>query len=73
MDEKLKKRIITFYIGGVINALLRLYVLMEGHRFLEADTVRLLTVVFLVFAVVDFYFPYAIKKKWMAENPGRTP
>jgi len=73
MDEKLKKRIITFYVGGVINALLGMYVLMEGNRFLEPDTVRLLTIVFLVFAVVDFYFPYAIKKKWMAENPSRTP
>jgi hypothetical protein len=73
MDEKLKKRIITFYIGGVINALLGLYVLMEGTKFLEPDTVRWLSVVFLVFAALDFYFPYAIKKKWMAENPGRTP
>ncbi len=72
MDERLKKRIIAFYVGGVINALLGLYVLIEGVRFLAPDTVRWLSIVFLVFAAADFYFPYAIKKKWMAENPGKN-
>ncbi len=73
MDEKLKKRIIMFYIGAVLNSLAGLYVLIEGGRFLPPDTVRWLSIVFLVFAAVDFYFPYALKKKWLAENPGRQP
>ena len=71
MDERLKKRIIAFYIGGIVNTLFGLYVFMEGHRFLPEETVRWLTLVFLVFAVVDFYFPYAIKKKWLAEQANR--
>jgi uncharacterized membrane protein len=68
MDPKLQRRIIAFYIGGIINAVLGLYVLIEGLSFLPADTARTLAIVFLVFAAVDFYFPYALKKKWLADN-----
>ncbi len=71
MDDKLKRRIIMFYIGGIINALLGLFVLIEGTSYMAADTARILVFVFLAFAVVDFYFPYALKKKWLADNAGR--
>jgi len=71
MDEKLKKRIIMFYVGGIVNALLGLYVLIEGTSFLPPDTARILAFVFLAFAVVDFYFPYALKRKWLADNAGK--
>ena len=71
MDDKLKKRIILFYIGGIVNALLGLYVLIEGASFLPSDTARILALVFLAFAAVDFYFPYMLKRKWLAENAGR--
>jgi uncharacterized membrane protein len=71
MDEKLKRRIVAFYAGGIINALLGLYVLIEGLSFLPASTVRWLAIVFLVFAAVDFYFPYALKQKWLADNAGK--
>jgi uncharacterized membrane protein len=68
MDERAKKRIIMFYVGGIINALLGLYVVIEGASFLAPDTVRMLAIIFFVFAAVDFYFPHAIKKKWLAEQ-----
>jgi uncharacterized membrane protein len=68
MDKKLQTRIMLFYIGGIINAVLGLYVLIEGLSFLPPDTARTLAIVFLVFAAVDFYFPYALKKKWLADN-----
>ena len=71
MDEKLKKRILFFNIGGVINGLLGIYVLIQGHTFLPPDTARILILVFFLFAAVDFYFPYAMKKKWQAENSQR--
>src|SRR3989304_1476358 len=71
MDEKLKRRIIMFYIGGILNALLGLYVLIEGASFLPPDTARILVLVFLAFAAVDFYFPYMLKRKWLAENAGK--
>jgi hypothetical protein len=71
MDEKLKRRMLFFYIGGVINGLIGFYVLIQGDAFLAPDTKRILVLVFLLFAALDFYFPYAMKKKWLAENTGR--
>ena len=71
MDEKLKRKIMLFYAGGIINALLGLYVLIEGLSFLPADTARTLAIIFFVFAAVDFYFPHALKKKWQADHAGR--
>ncbi len=72
MDERLKRRAVAFYVGGVINVLLGVYVLVEGSSFLPPETVRWLTIVFVVFAAVDFYFPYAMKKKWLADNAKKT-
>jgi hypothetical protein len=71
MDDKLKKRIMTFYIAGVLNALFGLYVAIEGSSFLPADTVRTMTIVFLAFTAVNFYVPYTMKKKWLADNARR--
>ena len=71
MDEKLKRKIMLFYAGGIVNALLGLYVLIEGLSFLPADTARTLAIIFFVFAAVDFYLPYSLKQKWLANNSGR--
>ena len=71
MDDKLKRRIVTFYIGGVVNALFGLYVLIEGPSFLPADTVFMLVAVFLGFTLVNFYMPYSMKKKWLADNAAK--
>lgn len=72
MDEKTKKRIIMFYVAGIINAFLGFYVLFEGSAFLGRDTARLLALFFIIFAVVDFWFPSAIKKKWLEEHARRN-
>ncbi len=53
-----------FYLAGVINAFLGLYVVIEGRAFLSADTVRWLALFFFAFAAVDFWFPSVLKKKW---------
>ena len=71
MDEKLKRKIMLFYAGGIINALLGLYVLIEGLSFLPADTARTLAIIFFVFAAVDFYLPYSLKNKWLADHAGK--
>jgi len=68
MDERLRKRIIMFYLAGIINVFLGLYVVIEGITFLPADTVHWLAMFFFVFAAVDFYFPYAIRKKWREDQ-----
>jgi uncharacterized membrane protein YfcA len=64
MDPRLKKRIMLFYMAGVINAFLGLYVVIEGRAFLPAETLRWLALFFFVFAAVDFWFPRMLKKKW---------
>jgi len=64
MDERLKKRILMFYLAGVINAFLGLYVAIEGRAFLPPETVRWLALFFFAFAAVDFWFPRVLKKKW---------
>ena len=71
MDERLKKRILMFYAAGIINAFLGLYVLFEGATFLPPETATWLTIFFLTFAAVDFYFPYAMKKKWEEDQARR--
>ncbi len=65
MNERLKKRILMFYLAGVINALLGLYVAIEGRAFLPPETVRWLALFFFAFAAVDFWFPRVLKKKWL--------
>jgi uncharacterized membrane protein len=64
VDPRLKKRIMMFYVAGVINAFLGLYVVIEGRAFLPPDTVRWLALFFFAFAAVDFWFPRMLKKKW---------
>ncbi|MEO7727424.1 MAG: hypothetical protein ABIS45_09235 [Burkholderiales bacterium] len=66
MDEKLKRKIMLFYAGGIINALLGLYILIEGAGFLPADNARTLVIFFFVFAAVDFYMPHLLKQRWLA-------
>ena len=68
MDERLRKRIIMFYLAGIINLVLGLYVLFAGSSVLPADKVMMLSLFFFAFAAVDFYFPYMMKKKWRAEQ-----
>ena len=64
MDPRLQKRITLFYLAGVINAFLGLYVVIEGRNFLPPETVRWLGLFFFAFAAVDFWFPRVLKKKW---------
>lgn len=68
VDERLRKRILAFYFAGVINLVLGVYVLIEGSAFLPRDTAQLLVLFFLGFAAVDFYFPRAMKKKWLEDQ-----
>ena len=64
MDPRLQKRIMLFYFAGVINAILGLYVVIEGRSFLPLETVRWLALFFFAFAAVDFWFPKMLKRKW---------
>lgn len=68
VDPRLKKRMLAFYFAGVVNLVLGVYVLIEGSAFLGRNTALLLALFFLAFAAVDFYFPKAMKKKWLEEQ-----
>lgn len=68
MDQRLRRRITLFNLGGAVNVALGAYVAFEGPKFLPVETVRWLAFLFFVFAVVDFYFPYMLKRKWLEEQ-----
>jgi hypothetical protein len=63
MDERVRKRIIAFYVGGAINLAVGLYLLLFGPSLLPGRQSLWLAIVFLVFAAVDFYFPAVLKKR----------
>jgi uncharacterized membrane protein len=64
VDDKLKKRITMFYIAGVVNLVIGVYVLLAGRSFLNEDQFMTVVAFFLGFAALDFYFPEMLKKKW---------
>ncbi len=64
MDEAgLKKRIYAFQFAGVLNLFLGLYVLLYGDG-VEASTRTIMLCFFFGFAVLDFWFPVHLKKKY---------
>lgn len=65
IDPRLKKRMVMFYLAGIFNAVIGVYILLEGRKFLPEGTVLLLVVFFLAFAALDFYFPRLMKRKWL--------
>lgn len=78
MDERLRKRMLAFYFAGVVNLVLGGYVLLAGGASMGQGTALLIGLFFLGFAAVDFYFPRAMKKKWLEEQarmgtPSREP
>jgi hypothetical protein len=68
MDPRLKKRMILFYLAGIFNAALGVYILLHGRQFLPQSTTLFLVIFFFGFAVVDFYFPRLMKKRWLEER-----
>lgn len=68
MDERLRKRMLAFYFAGVVNLVIGVYVLVAGAGFLGQGTALLVALFFLGFAAVDFYFPSAMKKRWLEEQ-----
>ena len=63
MDDRLKKRIYTFYFAGALNLVLGGWVLVYGGD-LEQGTRTVMMLFFFGFAAVDFWFPQQLKKKY---------
>jgi len=68
VDARLRKRMYAFYFAGVVNLLLGLYVLFAGAAYMGQGTALLVALFFLAFAAVDFYFPWAMKKRWLEDR-----
>jgi hypothetical protein len=56
---------LAFYFAGVVNLVIGLYVLVAGGAHMGQGTALLIGLFFVGFAAVDFYFPRAMKKKWL--------
>ena len=68
----LQRRIALFYLLGVLNAFLGLYVLIEEVPSVPRTKALWIAAFFLVFAAVNFWFPYAMVRKWRAEQEQRA-
>lgn len=59
---------LAFYFAGVVNLVIGLYVLVAGGAHMGQGTALLIGLFFVGFAAVDFYFPRAMKKKWLEDQ-----
>ena len=68
MDEtKLKKRIYAFQFAGIMNLFLGGYVLLYGGH-VEPGTRNVMLFFFFGFAILDFWFPTHLKKKFAEQQ-----
>lgn len=65
--DKLKKRIYAFYFAGTINLFLGCYVLLYGGG-VEPSTRNIMLLFFFGFTILDFWFPYHLKKKFIEQQ-----
>lgn len=68
MDDRLRRRILAFYFAGAVNLVLGIYTLIEGPALVGKETTLVLVLFFFGFALIDFYFPRAMKKKWLEDQ-----
>lgn len=59
---------LAFYFAGVVNLVIGLYVLVAGGAHMGQGTALLIGLFFVGFAAVDFYFPRAMRKKWLEDQ-----
>lgn len=65
--ERLKKRVYAFYFAGTINLFLGCYVLLYGGG-VEPSTRNIMLLFFFGFTILDFWFPYHLKKKFIEQQ-----
>jgi hypothetical protein len=62
----LRRRVLMFYFAAGLNLLMGLYVMSAGSAVAERSTVWLISLVFLVFAGVNYYMARILAKRWDA-------
>lgn len=66
-EEKLKKRIYAFQFAGILNLFLGCYVLLYGGG-VEPGTRNIMLFFFFGFAILDFWFPTQLRKKFAEQK-----
>ena len=56
-----QKRLFALYLGGVVNAYIGLFLLIEGLPMFDRKYTLWAGIAFLVFALVDFIFPVYLR------------
>ena len=75
MDPRYRRRILMFYFAAGINIVMAMYVVTMGSGQIAGGTLGLITLVFLAFAFVNFYFAKMLKRRFEAqvrEQLGKT-
>jgi hypothetical protein len=67
VEEKLKRRMMWFYVAGIANLVLGMYILIRGPALLGQEQAMTVMLVFFVFAGINFYFPRLMWKQWMRQ------
>ncbi|MGH8620063.1 MAG: hypothetical protein ACREUW_20425, partial [Burkholderiales bacterium] len=60
-------------LGGVVNAYIGLYLLIEGLPMFERQNTIWVGIAFVVFALVDFVFPVFLRAQARRRAAGNTP
>ena len=75
--DAFRKRLFALYLGGIVNAYIGLYLLIEGMPMFERQNTLWIGVAFVVFAVVDFVFPVFLRaqalRRAAANNANAAP
>jgi multidrug transporter EmrE-like cation transporter len=56
-----QKRLFALYLGGVVNAYIGLFLLIEGLPMFDRQYTLWAGIAFVVFALVDFVFPVYLR------------
>ena len=67
MDPRYRRRILMFYFAAGINIVMAMYVVTMGSGQIAGGTLGLITLVFLGFAFVNFYFAKMLKRRFEAQ------
>jgi len=66
MHPQLKRRIFMFYFAAGINLVMAIWVMSAGSGHASAGVLTMISLMFLFFAFVNFYFAKHLRKKWEA-------
>ena len=74
--DSLRKRILLFYFVGGVNLFMAVYVISAGAGSVEPGKLTSIAVIFIVFAVLNFYLARRLRTQWsrltrQAQNPPR--